>query len=131
MRKPQLLLRLILLSMILFQTFSGVSQTIIVNNKWICFDEKAALELERQNKARIVLDSVQNKLVEVLDSSLQNKNQRIKALSGIVKGYEYDNLSLQSQMIQTQKECKQGKLRSFIAGAGAGSIIALLLVIIL
>jgi hypothetical protein len=117
--------------MILFQTYSCVSQTIIVNNKWICFDEKAALELEHQNKARIVLDSVQNKLVEVLDSSMQNKNQQIKALSGIVKGYEYDNLSLQSQMIQTQKECKKGKLRSFIVGAGAGSIIALLLVIIL
>jgi hypothetical protein len=97
----------------------------------MCFDEKAALELERQNKARIVLDSIQCKLVEGLDSAIQNKNQQIKALSGIVKGYESDNLTLQGQMVITQQDCKKGKLRSFVAGTGAGSIIALLLVILL
>jgi hypothetical protein len=95
------------------------------------FDEKAALLLERQNQARIALDSTQNKLVEVMDSAIQNRNQQIKALTGIVKGYESDNLILQGQIGQTQQDCKKGKLRSFAAGAGAGSIIALLLVILL
>jgi hypothetical protein len=97
----------------------------------MCLDEKAALLLERQNQARIVLDSTQNKLVEVMDSAIQNRNQQIKALTGIVKGYESDNLSLQGQFVKAQQDCKKSKVKSFVVGAGAGSIFTLVLVLLL
>jgi hypothetical protein len=90
----------------------------------MCFDEKAALQLERDNKAKLRFDSIQYRLTELYDSTLIVRNKQITIQGDIIKG-------LTNNYFIAQDACKKGKRNNFLTGTAAGTIITLILVLLL
>ncbi|MDD5013686.1 MAG: hypothetical protein PHW73_01110 [Atribacterota bacterium] len=116
--------------MIAFRPYSCVSQIITVNNKWICFDEKAAEQLEHEIHSRALIDSLNNILFESYDTLIVQKDRQIDTMNVMIKRVEKDNLSLRSLMSTNEYQYKSERKWYLALGVTSGAIVTILITIL-
>ncbi len=125
--------RLLLLTMLIaiaFLPYLAVSQIITVNNNWLCFDAKAAQQLENDIKSRNIIDSINNIIIRQYDSIIVVKSNENQILQKDIECLENDNKALQINNSQIETKAKKEKRVSFLKGMGAGGLVIAIIALI-
>jgi hypothetical protein len=107
--------------------FSAVCQNVSIDNKKICLDEQAALRIERDYQEYEYLDSLSTALINAQDTAIKNRDKQLIIFKKDMNICEENNIILQNTIIINKQEAKRTRFKTYLEGAGAGALIALLL----